>query len=146
MKLLNKQQVFDIVVNHLLTQNKRCATDRNECRYRKPDGTKCAIGSLIPDEKYNPEIEGSRVTNINGYYLDHLDFSDENMMRLLEQFQGVHDTTKSEFWAENLKILAKQFNLTYNGKQEASVVLGRKTQTDRRPALQAVKEYSECIK
>ena len=36
------------------------------CLYRGPNGTKCAVGALIPDELYKEEIEG---WNINRFYL-----------------------------------------------------------------------------
>jgi hypothetical protein len=29
------------------------------CRYRCEDGRRCAIGFLIPDEQYSPELEGT---------------------------------------------------------------------------------------
>ena len=31
--------------------------DGTTCRYRGPDGTKCAIGHLIADEHYGPHLE-----------------------------------------------------------------------------------------
>jgi len=32
--------------------------DNDKCLYRGPNNTRCAIGLLIPDEKYRPSIEG----------------------------------------------------------------------------------------
>ena len=32
----------------------------NGCVYRGPNGTKCAIGHLIPDEKYNPLVDSGQ--------------------------------------------------------------------------------------
>ena len=53
---LSRQEMFDKVCQHLRTQKKRSfKSDFNEssqgtCVYRGPNGTKCAVGALIPDE------------------------------------------------------------------------------------------------
>lgn len=57
--MMTNQEIFDTVAVHLLTQNKR-ATKANcstTCQYRTSEGLKCAVGCLIPDEKYTPEME-----------------------------------------------------------------------------------------
>lgn len=35
--------------------------DTGQCMYRGPDGRKCAVGALIPDEEYSPAIEGAGI-------------------------------------------------------------------------------------
>lgn len=55
---MTKQETFDIVVSALLKQG-RPSMDNVDCRYRAADGAKCAAGHLIPDEKYDPVIEGA---------------------------------------------------------------------------------------
>jgi hypothetical protein len=52
-----KQQTYDTVLAHLLAQGKRASTDSG-CKYRTSDGLKCAAGCLIPDEQYQPAMEG----------------------------------------------------------------------------------------
>lgn len=67
----SKQETFDTVAKHLLTQKVRSfkqeagSSDPYEglCMYRGPDGTKCAAGCLIPDEDYKPEWEGAIVSH-----------------------------------------------------------------------------------
>lgn len=54
---MEKQEIFDKVATHLLTQNKR-AHDGSSCVYRAPDGCKCAAGILVSDEDYSPSMEG----------------------------------------------------------------------------------------
>lgn len=54
---MNRQEVFDTALNHMRQQGKR-AGGKYGCSYRTPDGLKCAVGALIPDENYDPEIEG----------------------------------------------------------------------------------------
>jgi hypothetical protein len=68
---MNPQEIFDTVATHLFTQGKRAgAFDQHMskfmCKYRAPDGTKCAAGVLIPDEAYFPGMEGEGISNLCG--------------------------------------------------------------------------------
>lgn len=61
---MNKQEMFTKVWKGLEGQNwqqslQEGSTDR--CRYRGPNGLKCAAGHLIPDEMYSPELEGEHI-------------------------------------------------------------------------------------
>jgi hypothetical protein len=56
-KLPSAQEVFDIVVNHLFTQGRPAYDGVQGCMYRAPDGLRCAVGVLIPDDLYDPEFE-----------------------------------------------------------------------------------------
>jgi hypothetical protein len=56
-KLPSAQEVFDIVVNHLFTQGRPAYDVAQGCMYRAPDGLRCAVGVLIPDDLYDPEFE-----------------------------------------------------------------------------------------
>src|SRR5258706_1958080 len=63
---MTNQELFDKVKNHLLSQNAQSIAYRTPqtyhvvkyCVYKNENGLKCAIGCLIPDEKYSPEFEG----------------------------------------------------------------------------------------
>jgi hypothetical protein len=57
-KLPSAQEVFDIVVTHLITQRRPSYDSSKCCMYRAPDGLRCAVGVLIPDNLYDPEFEG----------------------------------------------------------------------------------------
>lgn len=66
----NKQEIFDKVYDHLHTQGRKSVIYEHRdkqinCRYRAPNGDKCAIGCLIPDELYTPSIEGNNVQSFN---------------------------------------------------------------------------------
>ncbi|SKB50097.1 hypothetical protein SAMN06295937_100799 [Sphingopyxis flava] len=61
--MLNKQEVFDLVLNHLRQQGRPALRIHGLCAYRAPDGAKCAIGALIADEYYDPGMEGFGVTD-----------------------------------------------------------------------------------
>ena len=56
-KLPSAQEVFDIVVNHLFTQGRPAYDGVRGCMYRAPDGLRCAVGVLIPDDLYDTEFE-----------------------------------------------------------------------------------------
>lgn len=51
------QEVFNKVVRHLLTQKQKARVGTT-CMYKTPEGLKCAVGCLIPDELYSQDIEG----------------------------------------------------------------------------------------
>lgn len=58
--MYTKQETFDMAVGHLIKQGQRAISEdgTNACLYRGSEGTKCAVGALIPDELYTEEIEG----------------------------------------------------------------------------------------
>lgn len=67
MNQMTTQETFDTVFRHLVKQGRRSMTtqasygenrDTERCSYRGKGGTSCAIGCLIPDELYSPDIEG----------------------------------------------------------------------------------------
>lgn len=68
---MTEQEAFDIVVKHLFEQKRpsmSCARGRLEmpiCAYRGVEGRKCAIGALISDEEYSPELENRDVLALN---------------------------------------------------------------------------------
>ncbi len=58
----DRQYVFNRVVKHLREQ-KIPSVEGSACKYRGPNGVKCAIGIFIPDEKYTPDLEGRSATS-----------------------------------------------------------------------------------
>ena len=53
----SKQQTFDLVARALLAQGGP-SMSAGMCKYRGDCGRKCAAGWLIPDSKYDPDLEG----------------------------------------------------------------------------------------
>lgn len=99
---MTAQEIFDTVINHLLQQGGPAlnynyddeALDDPVCRYRSNNGLKCAVGCLIPDDQYDPLMEGMGVTVtspssdplncwVAKYYEPHRD--------LLVALQSLHD-------------------------------------------------------
>ena len=103
---MTRQDLFDTVVRHLRAQKQRAVAKqgRSMCAYRTPDGLKCAIGCLIPDELYDPLFEGK-----SAFWLltddgpkaravrDNCGAStDQTVVALLASLQDVHD--RRENW------------------------------------------------
>ena len=53
---MNAQEIFDTVAKHLAKQGHQ-ARNGATCSYRTPNGDKCAVGCLIIDEEYSPEMD-----------------------------------------------------------------------------------------
>lgn len=100
MTKLSMQDVFETVARHLYTQGKP-ALDNSQCLYRGPDGTKCAVGCLIPDEVYVPQMDGGyRVRGLLSHWSQLWDLFDDTESRedweeFLSCLQTVHDSNPS---------------------------------------------------
>lgn len=111
---LSPQELFDKVLAHARAQHQRAVAPNGKCRYRLPDGRKCFIGALIPDELYSSEFEGKSV--------------DSQMIRiaagipselpvLARELQHVHDAFEPEDWEQQLAIVAEKFDLEFRHAQ-----------------------------
>lgn len=109
------QQIFEIVSKHLLTQNQRSTGAlRNSpfegCAYRGRNGLKCAVGCLIPDELYNPNIEDITIDglleNDDNTNLKELFYAVE--YRFLTELQTIHDRVDPNKWECSLRKLVTQ--------------------------------------
>ncbi len=122
---MNKQEVFDKVSKHLLTQKERAVIYKNgvrffKCVYKAPNGFKCAIGCLIPDELYDPEIENEDVHNMTGLLntvmktaLGDIDYDDR---QFLGSLQWIHDRVDPDYWSIYLDKFAIEHKLENNSK------------------------------
>lgn len=117
-------EIFKKVKDHLLTQGVRSATVRENapkslsstvvCRYRGPDGLKCAVGCLIDDKSYSERLEG--------FYAGHrpvleavrrsLDVEElpEETVRMIVELQKVHDEHAPPIWPRLLEELGSKFS------------------------------------
>lgn len=124
-----EQIVFDFVVAHLRKQgapakapaappaydddgNEIVTELVDECRYRGDNGTACAVGCLIPDEKYDPSIEGDTVYDLSR------DLIPDQLIGLLEALQLLHDTYDPDQWERQFYWLAKRYNLTHTPPED----------------------------
>lgn len=107
---MNNQEAFDIMVKHLRKQGRRCMADK-KCLYRGPDGMKCAVGALIPDSHYDPEMEsGGAAEDIAGNY--RIPEWDGIETALLSNMQDVHDSFDPSDWERKFAAVAADFGLT----------------------------------
>lgn len=108
------QEAFNKMYVHLMTQKVRSEGIDGGCAYRGADGRQCAIGCLIEDEYYLPEIEGT--TNQNGLVIFAIKLSgwdiDSKSLQVYTHMQDVHDRISPEDWQELLGELARIYELT----------------------------------
>jgi hypothetical protein len=129
MKLgLTNQEVFDKVAVYLLNQPERCEDFDEKCLYRGPNGNKCAVGFLIPDELYQPSWDvggGTPVTTLCREDIKVRQFFEGVTPRLLVALQEVHDGCRVAWKGDEqiessdmanrrflLKAVAAEFNLS----------------------------------
>jgi hypothetical protein len=121
------QELFDTSVNGLRTQNK-VAAQGNYCQYRGADGTKCAVGWLIPDEEYKPEMECGTIGTLLDNRVLPRNLQEEFSINadLLRTLQKVHDNTvfdpsiksnPATYWEPKFAEVATKFGLTYTPPQ-----------------------------
>lgn len=58
-----KQDYFNRAVEGLAKQGFTRSQHRRQCLYRSPNGKKCALGHLIPDDRYSESLEGRGVSH-----------------------------------------------------------------------------------
>jgi len=107
------QEVFDKVVQHARTQGKQAITSRGQCRYRTPDGLKCFIGALIPDEVYGPDMERMRVCALMEIDPDISRMFEGINPYQLDQLQRIHDEQSPDRWEGYLQSYAIRWGLKY---------------------------------
>lgn len=125
---MNKQKIFDRIATHLLTQGRKSLKVLRDdpdpiCLYRGPDGMSCAVGCLITDDNYTPELEDRRVNNsliieaLEQSLNVHLMQSD---IAFLEELQYIHDNDKADAWPSRLRSLADSLGLSSDAIDAAS--------------------------
>lgn len=104
--MLTKQEIFDKVRDHLLTQRARSEV-AGECCYLSDDGKRCAVGCLIPKHVDTSEFEGRRASTLPEYVLEAMDVErSREMYQFLEELQSIHDHIYQNNWAHALRDLA----------------------------------------
>jgi len=106
------------MARHLAAQRMRSMTLGNRCCYRSPNGLKCAVGCLIPDDRYNPIFDRgnsgggySALALLRDYPDVLLDECAQADSGLLSMAQSVHDNNPVEDWGPCLVKVAEAFEL-----------------------------------
>lgn len=107
------QQVVAQMADHLATQRKQSGVADVVCLYRAPDGCKCVVGFLIPDDLYNAFIEDIDILSIMDdetvecrRISDHLhslmpDLPANQVLEVLSGAQAYHDQRQHIFGFSN---------------------------------------------
>ena len=104
---MTNQEAFDKVYEHLLSQYKVSIGKDGMCMYRQ-GGLKCAIGCLIPDELYSPDMESQAASDV----ARQLPLFDGLNRGLLDDLQVIHDDASVENWKTELYLCARKYNLS----------------------------------
>ncbi|MFM0323787.1 hypothetical protein [Caballeronia glebae] len=115
--MLSPKDIYERVSEHLLTQRAVSEDDNGSCRLRSPEGHKCAIGSLVRDDVYEPQLEGVGISYfrhardgrlLRALYASNVNAYDPNIIDLLIELEEVHDYAEIEEWPELLAALGKR--------------------------------------
>jgi hypothetical protein len=115
--MLTARDIYERVRAHLLTQRAVSEDENGSCRLRSSNGRKCAIGSLIADEVYRPEIEGVGIsyyrnakdgTLLRALYASEVDAYDPAIAELLIELEEVHDDFSVDEWPQLLARLGQR--------------------------------------
>lgn len=93
---MTPQEIFDAVCDHLAKQKKRAAREHGGCYYRTPDGLKCAVGCLIPDELYDRRMDS---------------FYDDDEDNYAGNFHQVADGIRIGIYSKDLRWMLDHINL-----------------------------------
>jgi hypothetical protein len=120
---MTNQQLFDKVVNHLLTQLVRSEVDRyslKRCLYFGPNGIRCAIGALMQDTPQNRLLEGKSAADRLVLQACGLEVDQHN---LASDLQWVHDNQLVAEWETELQLMAKKYNLEWNWMKQDRIAI-----------------------
>lgn len=127
------QEIFTFVLTFLREQ-KFASTKHNQhsCAYQGDFGMKCAVGCLISESEYDPEIEGTSVTDLEQYAsIEAIYYRFKPHLLLLNRLQSAHDTCMPSAkisnigslaaslarWECRMEDIAEDFGLMYTEKE-----------------------------
>lgn len=122
------QEMFNVAYKGLKSQNFYQSVVgglNSDCQYRGANGMRCALGWLIPDEKYEVVFENktpswnlSQATNPKGYKINQrlcaaAGLNNKDKIIFAQELQYCHDdATSPEVMKNKLKYFAKKYKLT----------------------------------
>lgn len=104
---MNCQEIFDRVVTHQRAQGRR-AVENGACVLRTKDGLCCAVGCLIPEDRWptGPVLLGLLDA------LSTIEIDDRPARDVLHHLRWIHDNRVVEQWEDEWTKLAHKFSLT----------------------------------
>lgn len=124
--LSNMQGIYDKIVNHLRKQGKPSIDLTGYCAYRGTDGLSCAVGCLISDDAYNPDIEGdsARSSKVEEALIaSGIPMNIPKVSIFLHEMQKIHDglpyaDQDMPLVEDSFKGVCKAFNLEYSAPNQ----------------------------
>ena len=112
-----RQDLFNTAYAGLKAQGFKQSLDSyGQCKYRGRGGLKCAVGHLIPDERYNSSFEGSGAASSDIAGMVGVGPENDNAAIFLIALQRAHDNCATpEQMQGNLREVAKKYELTIEG-------------------------------
>ena len=121
LNLPTTQALFDHVAKHLLTQGQRSIAGK-QCRYRAyttagtlADTLSCAVGCLITDQNYTPELEDKGPGNPKVRVAVEASIGripDAREVDMLHSLQACHDQHGPDGWPSKLADIARSHHLS----------------------------------
>lgn len=117
MIMWSAREIYERVSAHLLNQAAVSEDENGSCRLRGANGRKCAIGSLVSDEFYHPDIEGIGISYYRhardgklprALYASNVNAYDPGIVDLLCELEQVHDDASIDQWPQLLTALGRR--------------------------------------
>ncbi len=117
---MDSQKLFDDIVKFQRKQWKKSTRDGTAwCLYRHPDGLKCAVGCVMPDNMYDADMDEIGVfSDIMELYPDLAKYFGMENLALLQYMQSTHDCHLLKQWETCWQYIAYMAGLTYTAPAE----------------------------
>lgn len=107
---MTPQEAFDIAAKGIQAQGGRSVDEDDVCLYRGPNGCKCAVGHLIPDDLYDPKMEKNPIECLLRRRRIRAHFAGLDAC-FLSDLQSTHDNYEYRDWPAAMRRLAKRYGL-----------------------------------
>lgn len=111
------QELFDYITTNLLKQGEKSEDKKRfVCLFRDSNGRKCAVGWVIPDDLYSPELEilGTASNVANCFFRIDQTVRHELLNPIVAELQSIHDLGPAANWKQEFRKLANKKGLTCN--------------------------------
>lgn len=89
--MFDRQTAFAKVLTHLRQQGQQAVDEDGDCMYRGLNNTMCAVGCLIPDDRYDTDMEMTPATAGIVYDAIEGEPGEDDSQFVLEMQQMLHD-------------------------------------------------------
>jgi len=118
--MLNTKEIYERVSTHLLMQRAVSEDENGTCRLHGNNERQCAIGSLIRNDVYSPDIEGLGISYyqhtcdgalLRALYASDINIYDKTIVELLTELEEVHDNAHVDEWPALLTMIGRRHAL-----------------------------------